>query len=162
MTGARIPDQHGARYDDTAVGSEFSGAMTITETHLVLGAGLIGDFNPLHVNAAYAGSTRYEGRILHGMMTAAIMGAPLGMRFRGTAIGFLEHNVRFLAPVYPGDTLTTTWTVTDKLDKPKHAGGVVVLRGECRNQHGIAVASAESKMLVGSAGSTRKSNKRSG
>jgi acyl dehydratase len=151
MTGTAHSDRNGARYDGTTVGETFAGAMTVTETHLVLGAGLFGDFNPLHVNAAYAQGTRYEGRILHGMMTAAIMGAPLGMHFRGTAIGFLEHNVRFLAPVYPGDTLTTTWTVAAKLDKPKHAGGIVVVRGECRNQHGIAVASADSKMLVGNA-----------
>lgn len=142
----------GTRYDDTQIGDTFSARMTVTETHLVLGAGLIGDFNPHHVDATYASGTRYEGRILHGMVTGAIMGAPLGMRFHGTAIGFLEHNVRFLAPVYPGDTLTTTWTVVEKLDKPKHAGGIVVLRGECRNQRDTVVAAAESKMLAGNAG----------
>ena len=49
------------------------------------------------------------------------MGAPLGMYFHGTAIGFVEHHVRFLAPVRPGDTLTTTWTIVDTRDKPKHA-----------------------------------------
>ena len=139
----------GTRYEDTQIGDTFSARMTVTETHLVLGAGLIGDFNPHHVDATYASGTRYEGRILHGMITGAIMGAPLGMRFHATAIGLLEHNVRFLAPVYPGDTLTTTWTVVEKLDKPKHAGGIVVLRGECRNQQEVVVAAAESKMLAG-------------
>jgi acyl dehydratase len=51
--------------------------------------------------------------------------------------------------VHPGDTLTTTWTIVDKHDKPKHAGGIVALHGEARNQDGVVVASAESKMLAG-------------
>ena len=142
-------DGSGVRYDDARIGDSFASTMTITETHLVLGAGLVGDFNPHHVSETYARGARYGGRILHGVITSAIMGAPLGMYFHGTAIGFVEHHVRFLAPVRPGDTLTTTWTIVDKHDKPKHAGGIVVLRGEARNQKGVVVASAESKMLAG-------------
>ena len=141
----------GARYDDVRLGDRFASSLTVTETHLVLGAGLIGDFNPHHVDETYARGSRYGARILHGMLTGAIMGAPLGMHFHGTAIGFLEHNVRFTAPVRAGDTLTTSWTVIAKHDKPKHAGGIVVLAGECRNQDGVVVAVAESKMLAGNA-----------
>ena len=139
----------GVRYDDARVGTTFSSTLTVTETHLVLGAGLIGDFNPHHVDESYAKGSRYGVRILHGMLTGAIMGAPLGMYFHGTAIGFLEHNVRFTAPVRAGDTLTTTWTIAAKHDKPKHRGGIVDLEGECRNQDGIVVAVAQSKMLAG-------------
>ena len=141
----------GVRYDDARVGVTFSSTLTVTETHLVLGAGLIGDFNPHHVDETYAQGSRFGGRILHGMLTGAIMGAPLGMYFHGTAIAFLEHNVRFTAPVRAGDTLTTTWSIVAKEDKPKHAGGIVVLEGECRNQDDVVVASATSKMLVGNA-----------
>lgn len=144
-------DGSGVRYDDARVGDSFASTMTVTETHLVMGAGLFGDFNPHHVSETYARGQRYGGRILHGIVTSAIMGAPLGMIFHGTAIGFVEHHVRFLAPVRPGDTLTTTWTIVDKHDKPKHAGGIVVLRGEARNQDGAVVATAESKMLAGNA-----------
>jgi acyl dehydratase len=137
------------RYDEARVGDTFSAAVTITETHLVLGAGLIGDFNPHHVDETYARKARYGGRILHGMLTSAIMGAPVGMYFHGTAIGYLEHNVRFVAPVRPGDTIRTTWVIVDKSDKPKHGGGIVSLDGECRNQDGTVVATAQAKMLVG-------------
>jgi acyl dehydratase len=70
------------------------------------------------------------------------------MHFHGTAIAYLEHNCRFKAPVRPGDTVATTWTVIDKLDKPKHGGGIVVLSGVSRNQDGTLVAEAEGKMLV--------------
>ena len=149
----------GAGYDDARIGATFSTTLTVTETHLVLGAGLIGDFNPHHVDETYANGTRFGTRILHGMLTGAIMGAPLGMYFHGTAIAFLEHNVRFTAPVRAGDTLTTTWTIVEKVDKPNHAGGIVVLDGECRNQAQTVVAVARSKMLA-AAGSASKPNDR--
>ena len=68
------------------------------------------------------------------MTTSALMGAPVGMYFHGTAIAYLEHAARFKAPVRAGDTLTTTWTVAAKHAKPRHGGGVVVLAGVCRNQ----------------------------
>ena len=141
-------DGSGAWFDDVAVGDTFARTLTITETHLVLGAGLIGDFNPHHVDDTYARQSRFGTRILHGMITSAIMGAPVGMRFFGTALAYLEHNTRFTAPVRAGDTLATTWTVTELLDKPKQSGGIVVLRGVATNQAGVVVAEAVGKILV--------------
>jgi 3-hydroxybutyryl-CoA dehydratase len=141
-------DQSGHWYDEVEVGATFSRTITITDTHLVLGAGLIGDFNPHHVNDEYAKGSRFGTRILHGMITSALMGAPVGMYFHGTAIAYLEHAARFKAPVRAGDTLTSTWTVIDMHAKPQHGGGVVVLSGVCRNQHGVVVAEADGKMLV--------------
>ena len=115
-------DGSGAWFDDVRVGERFARTLTITETHLVLGAGLIGDFNPHHVDETYARKSRFGTRILHGMITSAIMGAPVGMRFHGTALAYLEHNTRFTAPVRAGDTLTTTWTVTELLRQAEAVG----------------------------------------
>ncbi len=141
-------DGRGTYFEDVVVGERFSRSVTITETHLVLGAGLIGDLNPLHVDDAFAGKSRYGTRILHGMLTGAVMGGPLGMEYHGTAIGYLEHNVRFLAPVRPGDTLCTAWTVVERVPKPKHAAGIVVLAAACRNQDDVLVAEATGKIMV--------------
>jgi acyl dehydratase len=138
----------GAWFDDVRVGDTFASALTVTETHIVLGAGLIGDFNPHHVNAEFAKTTRFGTPILHGMLTSSIMGAAVGMYFHGTAIAYLEHRARFLAPVRSGDTLTTTWTVTDLLDKPRHGGGIVVLEAKAIIQDGIVVAEAEARIMV--------------
>ena len=138
----------GAWFDEVRVGDRFARALTVTETHLVLGAGLIGDFNPHHVDETYARESRFGTRILHGMLTSAIMGAPVGMRFHGTALAYLEHNTRFTAPVRAGDTLTTTWTVTELLPKPRQSGGIVVLTGVAQNQEGVTVAEALGKILV--------------
>ena len=50
--------------------------------------------------------------------------------------------------VRPGDTLSTEWTVTQKLDKPKHKGGICVLSGSARNQKGELAVEADGKILV--------------
>jgi len=138
----------GKWFDEVKIGDTFSTGLTVTETHLVLSAGLFGDFNPLHVDESHAKGSRFGGRILHGPFTSALVASPVGMYFHTTAIAYVEHTCRFKAPVRPGDTLTTTWRVTDKLDKPKHHGGIVVLTCDCRNQHGTVVAEADGKILV--------------
>lgn len=138
----------GKWYDEVAVGERFGTSVTVTEAHLVLGAGLFGDFNPLHVDEEFARKSRFGTRILHGPFTSALVSAPVGMYFARTAIAYLEHACRFLAPVRPGDTLATEWTVTHKLDKPKHGGGICVLAGVSRNQKGETVVEADGKILV--------------
>ena len=140
----------GKAFYEVHVGETFSTALTVTEAHLVLAAGLFGDFNPLHVDDSHATKSRFGGRILHGPFTSALISAPAGMYFHGTAIAYLEHNCRFKAPVRPGDTLRTTWTITERLEKPKHGGGILVMRARCENQHGDVVAEADGKMLVAS------------
>ncbi len=139
----------GKRFSDTRIGDQFGRRERITARHLDDGARLIGDFNPLHVDDAFAARSRYGARILHGVITSALVGAEFGMAYAGTAIGYLEHDARFLAPVKIGDELTITWTVTAIEPRPKHGGGVVVAEAVAVNQHGVTVCSARGRMLVG-------------
>lgn len=141
---------HGKWYDEVKVGDAFGDCVTVTETHLVLAAGMFGDFNPLHVDESFAEKSRFGGRILHGPFTSALVSSPVGMYFAGTAIAYMEHACRFKAPVRPGDTLATRWLVVEKLDKPKHGGGIVVMKCEAKNQHGDVVVEADGKILVAS------------
>ena len=138
----------GKWYDEVKVGERFGTSVTVTETHLVLGSGMFGDFNPLHVDEEFSKKSIFGTRILHGPFTSALVSAPVGMFFSGTAIAYLEHSCRFKAPVRPGDTLKSEWTVLEKLDKPKHKGGLFVLRGVATNQKGELVVEAEGKILV--------------
>jgi 3-hydroxybutyryl-CoA dehydratase len=138
----------GKWYDEVALGERFGTSVTVTETHLVLASGLFGDFNPLHVDEEFSKKSMFGTRILHGPFTSALVAAPVGMYFSRTALAYLEHHCRFTAPVRPGDTLTTEWTVTDKLDKPKHRGGICVLQGMARNQRDETVVEANGKILV--------------
>jgi acyl dehydratase len=141
---------HGKWYDEVVVGERFGTSVTVTEAHLVLASGLFGDFNPLHVDEEFARKSMFGTRILHGPFTSALISAPVGMYFSQTALAYLEHHCRFTAPVRPGDTLSTEWTVTGKLDKPRHQGGICVLRGLARNQRGETAVTAEGKILVSS------------
>jgi 3-hydroxybutyryl-CoA dehydratase len=141
-------DDSGKWFDDLALGESFSRTLTVTDTHLVLGAGLIGDWNPHHVDDSYARDSRFGTRILHGVLTSAIMGGPIGMIFHGTALAYLEHNTRFKAPVRAGDTLTTKWTVTALEPKPHRQAGVVTLASVATIQDGTVVAEGEGKVLV--------------
>ena len=138
----------GKWYDEVSVGERFGTSLTVTEAHLVLGSGMFGDFNPLHVNEEFARRSMFGTRILHGPFTSALVSAPVGNYFAGTALAYLEHRCRFKAPVRPGDTLTSDWTIAEKLDKPKHKGGIVVLRCTCTNQAGELAVEAEGKLLV--------------
>ena len=139
---------HGKWYDEVRIGDSFGDQITVSETHLVLAAGMFGDFNPLHVDEVFAEKSRFGGRILHGPFTSALVSSPVGMYFAGTAIAYMEHHCRFKAPVRPGDTLSSTWTVVQKLDKPKHGGGIIVMKCEAKNQHGDVAVEADGKILV--------------
>jgi 3-hydroxybutyryl-CoA dehydratase len=141
---------NGKWYDDVRVGERFGARVTVTEAHLVLAAGMFGDFNPLHVDEEFAKKSRFGTRILHGPFSSALVSSPVGMFFAGSAIAYLEHACRFKAPVRPGDTLATEWTVLEKLDKPKQRGGICVLRGVATNQDGAVAVEADGKILVSS------------
>ena len=138
----------GKWYDEVSVGERFGTRLTVTEAHLALAAGLFGDFNPLHVDEEFARKSRFGTRILHGPFTSALISAPVGMYFSGTAVAYLEHACRFVAPVRPGDTLSTEWVVKEKLDKPKHKGGIFVLEGRAANERGEVVVEDGGKILV--------------
>src|SRR6185295_14422300 len=141
---------HGKWYDEVAIGDTFGDSLTVTETHLALGAGMFGDFNPLHVNEEFSKKSRFGGRILHGPMTAAMISAPVGTFFAGTAIAYLEHRCRFTAPVRAGDTITSNWKVAGRIDKPKQKGGILELTAVATNQRGEVAVEAEGKILVAS------------
>lgn len=138
----------GRYFDEVKTGDRLTHAVTVTETHIVLSCGLFGDFNPLHSNQQLSEQGLFGGRIAHGPLTAGIMAGVLGNYFAGTALAFLEQRTRFLAPVHPGDTLTTQWEITGAEYKEKHRGGILTLKAACRNQGGQVVAEGEGKILV--------------
>jgi acyl dehydratase len=141
---------HGKWYDEVKVGDSFGTSLTVTETHIVLGSGMFGDFNPLHVDEDFSKKSLFGGRVLHGPFTSALVAAPVGNFFAGTAIAYLEHCCRFKAPVRAGDTLATRWTVTAKADKPTHKGGVIEMTAVASNQRGEVAVEATGKILVAS------------
>lgn len=138
----------GRCFPEFQVGDRFGATVRVSPEHLTDGAALIGDFNPLHVDQEFARRSRFGGCILHGVLTSALISAPFGNLVAGTALGYLEHSARFLAPVRPGDLLAIEWRVTEVQAKPAVHGGIVVAEAQARNQDGVLVATARGTMLV--------------
>lgn len=115
--------------DEIKIGDCASVAKTITETDVYLYAGITGDFNPQHLDSEYAKNTIFNGRIVHGMLTAGLISRLLGMELPGMGTIYLSQECRFLAPVYFNDTITAKVEVVEIIDQKK-----VKLRTSCFNQ----------------------------
>ena len=76
----------------------------ITEELVSAFAKVSGDFNPIHLDAEYARTTPFKRPIAHGMLTGALLSGIMGTRFPGTGTILLEQSVKFMKPVFVGDT----------------------------------------------------------
>ncbi len=99
--------------EDLEIGMSASFAKTISESDVYQFAGLSGDFNPMHVNEEYAKTTPFGGRIVHGMLSAALISTVAGTRMPGPGCIYVDQSIKFKAPVHIGDTAKATLTVTD-------------------------------------------------
>jgi 3-hydroxybutyryl-CoA dehydratase len=125
-------------FEDMEIGRTAEFAKTITEADVTLFAGVSGDHNPIHTNQEYAAATAFGGRIAHGILTASLISAVLGMHMPGTGAIYVSQSLKFRAPVRIGDTVTARAVVKDRdparkrvvLETSCLVGGKVVLEGE--------------------------------
>lgn len=104
-------DQNGYDIEDLATGMSATFAKTITEADIVLFAGVSGDNNAVHLNEEFAAASPFGGRIAHGFLTASVISAAVANRLPGPGTVYLGQQLRFKAPVRPGDTVHATVTV---------------------------------------------------
>lgn len=133
--------------EDLSVGQSASFTKTVTETDIVLFAGISGDTNPAHLNQEYAEQTMFKGRIAHGMLSAGFISAVLGTKLPGPGTIYLAQTLRFKAPVKAGDTVTARVTVTELTPEKKKA----VLKTVCLVR-GKEVIEGEATVMVPSRG----------
>ena len=77
-------------YDEFKIGDKSVFSKTITESDIFAFAGISGDFNPLHVDEAFASKSMFEGRIAHGMLTAGFISTVLGNKLPGPGTIYLS------------------------------------------------------------------------
>ena len=131
-------DQYGHDIEDLQVGMTASYAKTVTEADIVLFAGVSGDNNAVHTNEEFARTAPFGGRIAHGFLTASVISAAVANRLPGPGTVYLGQQLRFRAPVRPGDTVHATVTVKSVdlakaravLDTVCTVDGQVVIDGE--------------------------------
>ena len=126
------------------VGDKFTIEREVTEDLVRAFAEISGDHNPIHLDEEFAKTTRFGRRIAHGMLSGAFVSAVLGYEFAERKIVYLSQTMRFTAPVFIGDTVTTTATVTHiREDKP-----IVTLETTCTKQDGEVTLKGEALVML--------------
>ena len=133
---------NGLTLDEIELGASASFSKTITEADVVLFAGLTGDFNPIHIDDTYAATTRFKKRLVHGMLVAGLVSTVLGTRLPGPGAIYVDQTLRFLAPVFIGDTLTARVEVVERITERNR----VRLGTRCTNQQGVVVLEGEATL----------------
>jgi 3-hydroxybutyryl-CoA dehydratase len=141
-------NRRGPYFEEIEPGLVFADSMTVTEAHIVLAGGIFGDLAPLHVNEQFAKDTRFGTRIAHGPLLTGMMAGVLSSYFHGTAIGYLEESVRFVGPVFPGETVTSEWKVLDVAPKPRLGGAIVTFDVQCRKDDDVVVLTGTAKAII--------------
>lgn len=101
------------------IGEEAFFTKTITDYDVYSFAGITGDFNSIHVNDEYAKQSMFRKRIAHGMLIGSFISTVLGQRLPGPGTIYLEQNLKFLKPVYIGDTVTAKVIVKEIINSEK-------------------------------------------
>ena len=133
-----------ARIDELSVGQVAELAKTVTESDIVLFAGVTGDFNPVHIDAEAAKKSVFGERIAHGMLSAGFISAVLGMRLPGPGSIYLSQTLRFTKPVRIGDTVTARVEVVEVIAAKRR----VRLATTCRNQNDEVVVEGEAVVMM--------------
>ena len=116
-----LNELHGLYFEDLREGMTACLGKTVTDTDLVMFAGLSMDTNPVHVNEAFAKETMFKGRIAHGMLGAALLSAVFGTKMPGPGCIYVAQSLKFKAPVRVGDTMVARVTVKALHEKKKFA-----------------------------------------
>ncbi|WP_263357947.1 MaoC family dehydratase [Acidicapsa ligni] len=137
-------------FDEYKIGEQrVTSGRTITEADIVLHAGQTGDFYPHHMDEAWCRTQPFGRRIAHGTLILSVAVGMTAGDINPMAMSYGYDRVRFVRPVFLGDTIYVTATIREKRDdskRPKH--GIVVELVEVRNQGQQIVLACEHLYLV--------------
>lgn len=110
-------------FEDYEVGERRESAgRTITEADVVLHAGQSGDFYPHHMDAAWCATQPFGRRMAHGTLILAVAVGMMADEINPSAISYGYDRIRFVRPVFIGDTVSVQATIAAKRDHPKRSG----------------------------------------
>jgi acyl dehydratase len=137
-------------FEEYEIGSSrMTGGRTITETDFVVHAGHTGDFFPHHMDAEFMKSTPFGQRIAHGTLVFSVGVGLTASVINPAAFSYGYDRLRFIKPVFIGDTIRTRTTIAAKEDDPKRPEyGRVIERVEIVNQRNEIVLAADHIYIV--------------
>jgi 3-hydroxybutyryl-CoA dehydratase len=124
------------------VGDHVTFSKTVGESDVYLFAGITGDLNAIHVNEQVMADSPYGRRIAHGVLTVGFMSTASTLmidKLGGRAVSYGYDGIRFIKPVFIGDTVTVRYEISDKLPEKCRTLSSV----QATNQHGDTVAVAQ-------------------
>ncbi len=125
------------------VGDSASFSKTISEADVYQFAGIVGDFNPLHVNAVEAAKSRFKARVVHGALVSSFVSTVLAMYLPGPGTIYMEQKSTFVRPVYINDTITATVTIREIGER-----NVAICDTIVRNQDDVIVVDGYAKIKL--------------
>lgn len=127
-----------------SIGDSFSKTREVTDELVRAFAEISGDYNPIHLDEEFASKTRFGRRIAHGMLSGAFISAVLGNEFQERKIVYLSQKLKFVSPVFIGDSITTTATIKNIREEK----GIVTLETVCTNQDGTVAVQGEALVMI--------------
>ena len=121
---------------------------TITETDIVIHAGQTGDFFPHHMDAEWCKTQDFKQRIAHGTLIFSVAVGMTANEINPVAFSYGYDRLRFIKPVFIGDTIKAKVTIGEKREHKKPSLGVVPELLEVTNQRGEVVLACEHLLLV--------------
>lgn len=131
-------------FDAIVVGQTAQLIQPVTDADVRRFAAVSGDTNPIHLDEAYANTTPFQGRIVHGMLVGSYISTALATRLPGPGTVLLSLTLRFEHPVRIGDVVTTVLEVTQKREDRRF----VTLACRVSNQDDKRVLSGEALVLA--------------
>lgn len=131
-------------YDQIDIGRESSLSLTLSADTVESYAHLVGDTNPVHLDAEYAAKSFFKKRVAHGMLAGGLISAVLGTRLPGPGAIYLSQEMEFKRPIDIDETITAKVQVTEKQDRHKK----IKLRTWVENKAGQVVLDGSALVLV--------------
>src|SRR3970040_1495190 len=125
------------------VGDSAEMTKVFTEEDIFLFAGITGDRNPMHISKDVAAKGRYGERIAHGILTAGLISAVIGMKLPGPGCLYLSQTLFFLGPVKIGDEITARAEVMEVISEKR-----LKLKTQCINQRKEVVLEGEAIIVT--------------
>lgn len=141
MSPAALPWHGLLGFDDIAIGRRQLMTRKVTAAEIDAFARLSGDLNPLHMDQEFASHSPFGQRVAHGILTAAVV-STVHTALTGPGFAYVGQELRFLGPVFIGDTITVEVTVVGKKEEKR----ILIMDTMVRKQTGEAVLSGLSAL----------------
>ncbi len=131
-------------FEQIKIGQKKEFCVTITESLVNDFAKLSGDYNPLHMDNEYAKTTKFNNRVVHGMLLASFLSRMTGMYLPGKNALYLSQSLEFHNPCFLDDEITISSTVTDKSNSTK----IIKIESSIRNKNNKILLNGVGKIII--------------